>query len=170
MTGEHRPLMEGDDDDEAQRVDRQTQGKATMTSSIANLCNTIIGTGMLATPGAFRYTGLLPGIFLILLCGFTALAGLLLLTLCADTLGGRKNSFFSIAMHTLPRGARVFDAAIAIKVRGKVLKGPVRTWCQRVDSSVPQFLVLWCLHIILDHLRTAHASSGDIICESAGSA
>ena len=92
------------------------QGRGTTVSSIANLCNTIIGTGMLATPGAFRYTGLLPGIFLIVLCGCTALAGLLLLTLCADTLGGRKNSFFSIAMHTLPRGARFFDAAIAIKV------------------------------------------------------
>lgn len=87
-------------------------------ASLANLLNTILGTGMLATPGAFRYTGMLPGVFLIVLCGFTSLMGLILLTLCADTLGGRRNSFFSIAMHTLPRGARFFDAAIAIKVSG----------------------------------------------------
>jgi hypothetical protein len=108
----------GLDDDEVQEHNmRKSEGRATMTSSISNLCNTIIGTGMLATPGAFRYTGLLPGIFLIVLCGFTAMAGLLLLTLCADTLGGRRNSFFSIAIHTIPRGARVFDAAIATKVR-----------------------------------------------------
>ncbi|UZJ52188.1 hypothetical protein CBS101457_001508 [Exobasidium rhododendri] len=93
-------------------------GRMTLKASTANLCNTIIGTGMLATPGAFRYTGLLPGIFLIFLCGFTALAGLLFLTLCADTLGGRKNSFNSIAMHTFPKGARLFDAAIAIKCFG----------------------------------------------------
>ena len=105
------------EEEELDEYEEEEQGQATMASSIANLCNTIIGTGMLATPGAFRYTGLLPGIFLIVVCGFTALAGLLFLTLCADTLGGRKNSFFSIAMHTLPRGARIFDAAIAIKVR-----------------------------------------------------
>lgn len=98
--------------------DKRELGQASMTSSVANLCNTIIGTGMLATPGAFRYTGLLPGMFLIVLCGCTSAAGLLLLTLCADTLGGRSNSFFSVAMHTIPRGARLFDGAIAVKVRG----------------------------------------------------
>lgn len=101
---------------------RQTRvsgdGQATLISSIANLCNTIIGTGMLATPGAFKYTGLIPGILLIILCGFTSAAGLTLLTMCANTLGGRKNSFFSIALHTIPNGARFFDAAIAVKCFG----------------------------------------------------
>jgi amino acid permease len=73
---------------------------------------------MLATPGAFKYTGLIPGILLIILCGFTSAAGLTLLTMCANTLGGRKNSFFSIALHTIPNGARFFDAAIAVKCFG----------------------------------------------------
>lgn len=118
MVAEERHLAGDGEEEERGDGGKQMQGKATMTSSIANLSNTIIGTGMLATPGAFRYTGLLPGIFLLVLCGFTALTGLVFLTLCADTLGGRKNSFFSIAMHTLPRGARFFDAAIAIKCYG----------------------------------------------------
>lgn len=106
-------------DDEEDIYESEPQGQASMESSIANLCNTIIGTGMLATPGAFRFLGLLPGVFLLILCGFTALTGLVFLTLCADTLGGRKHSFNSIAMHKLPRGARLFDAAIAVKVRDK---------------------------------------------------
>lgn len=114
---------QGGDDGEDGVQDDQVQGRASMASSIATLSNTIIGAGTLATPSAFRYTGLLPGVFLLLFCGFTAMTGLVFLTLCADTLGGRKNSFFSIAMHTLPRGARFFDAAIAIKVSRKEESG-----------------------------------------------
>ncbi|KAN0065134.1 hypothetical protein ACQY0O_001631 [Thecaphora frezii] len=94
------------------------QGKASLLSSVSNLTNTIIGTGMLATPGAFRDTGLLLGISLVLLCGFTAAFGLFLLTRCATRVGGRKNSFFSIASQTLPGGAWWFDLAIALKCYG----------------------------------------------------
>ena len=92
-------------------------GSASLLSSISNLTNTIIGTGMLATPGAFRYTGLLLGIALICFCGFTSALGLYLLTRCASRVGGRKNSFFSLASHALPAGAWWFDLAIALKVR-----------------------------------------------------
>ncbi|MCO5590006.1 hypothetical protein L7F22_043975 [Adiantum nelumboides] len=131
----------------------QETGKASMASSIANLCNTIIGTGMLATPGAFRYTGLLPGIFLIILCGFTSAAGLILLTMCADTLGGRKNSFFSIALKTIPNGARFFDAAIAIKcfgvsisyliISGQLMPQVVLSFAKALNSheTLPGFLL-----------------------------
>ncbi|PWN33841.1 uncharacterized protein FA14DRAFT_165076 [Meira miltonrushii] len=124
-----------------------------MASSIANLCNTIIGTGMLATPGAFRYTGLLPGMFLIILCGFTSAAGLILLTMCADTLGGRKNSFFSIALKTIPNGARFFDAAIAIKcfgvsisyliISGQLMPQVVLSFAKALNSheTLPGFLL-----------------------------
>ena len=94
------------------------EGKATLVSSISNLTNTIIGTGMLATPGAFKYTGLLLGPCLILFCGFTAALGLYLLTRCAARVGGRKNSFFTIASQALPAGAWYFDLAIALKCYG----------------------------------------------------
>lgn len=155
--GPGRPEDEG-----AGVYEERIQGRATMASSIANLCNTIIGTGMLATPGAFKYTGLLPGIFLIILCGFTAMAGLLFLTLCADTLGGRKNSFFSIAMHTLPKGARVFDAAIAVKVSASLWRKRSTT---QSHASVLLLLVLWCINIVPHHLRSTYASSGYFLCK-----
>lgn len=94
------------------------EGKASLVSSVSNLTNTIIGTGMLATPGAFKYTGLLLGAFLIFFCGFTAALGLYLLTRCAARVGGRKNSFFTIASQALPAGAWYFDLAIALKCYG----------------------------------------------------
>ena len=94
------------------------EGSASLISSISNLTNTIIGTGMLATPGAFKYTGLLLGAFLIFFCGFTAALGLYLLTRCAARVGGRKNSFFTIASQALPAGAWYFDLAIALKCYG----------------------------------------------------
>lgn len=94
------------------------EGKATLVSSISNLTNTIIGTGMLATPGAFKYTGLVLGPLLIVFCGFTAALGLYLLTRCAARVGGRKNSFFTIASQALPAGAWYFDLAIALKCYG----------------------------------------------------
>lgn len=135
-----------------------------MASSIANLCNTIIGTGMLATPGAFRYTGLLPGLMLILLCGFTAAAGLTMLVLCADTLGGRKNSFYRLAMKTLPRGARWFDVAIAVKVSLLRLCAPI------VHDLTPDTrlgIVLWRINLVPHHLRAAHASGRTVLCKGA---
>ncbi|ETS59511.1 hypothetical protein PaG_06430 [Moesziomyces aphidis] len=96
----------------------ERQGSASLLSSISNLTNTIIGTGMLATPGAFKYTGLLLGMFLIVFCGCTAALGLYLLTRCAARVGGRKNSFFTIASKALPAGAWYFDLAIALKCYG----------------------------------------------------
>lgn len=93
-----------------------SNGGASLTSSIANLANTIIGTGMVALPGNFVHTGWLLGVFLIALCGFTGASGLYLLTRCANKLGGRRQSFFSVAMKTIPKGARWFDLAIALKV------------------------------------------------------
>ncbi|PWN48017.1 hypothetical protein IE53DRAFT_217825 [Violaceomyces palustris] len=96
----------------------EPEGKASLLSSISNLTNTIIGTGMLATPGAFKYTGLLLGMFLICFCGFTASFGLYLLTRCAAKVGGRKNSFFTLASQTIPAGAWWFDLAIALKCYG----------------------------------------------------
>lgn len=96
----------------------EREGEASLLSSISNLTNTIIGTGMLATPGAFKWTGLIVGILLILFCGFTAALGLYLLTRCAARVGGRKNSFFTIASQALPNGAYWFDLAIALKCYG----------------------------------------------------
>ncbi|CAO1616641.1 unnamed protein product [Parajaminaea phylloscopi] len=93
-------------------------GQASLTSSIANLTNTIIGTGMVALPGAFVYTGWLLGTLLVAFCGITGAFGLYLLTRCANKLGGRRQSFFTVALQTIPKGARWFDLAIALKCYG----------------------------------------------------
>ncbi|KDN52498.1 hypothetical protein K437DRAFT_220449 [Tilletiaria anomala UBC 951] len=90
----------------------------TMLSSVANLLNTLIGAGICAMPYAMKYTGLLPGIGLIVLCSFTSASGLYLLTRCAAKVGGRGTSFFSVARKTIPSGARWFDLAIALKCYG----------------------------------------------------
>lgn len=98
--------------------DDSDQGAASLTSSTANLLNTIVGTGMVALPGAFVYTGWFVGVLLIALCGFTGASGLYLLTRCANKLGGRRQSFFTVALKTIPKGARWFDLAIALKCYG----------------------------------------------------
>lgn len=99
-------------------ADDERDGGASLPSSVANLANTIIGTGMVALPGAFVYTGWLLGLALVCFCGFTGASGLYLLTRCANKLGGRRQSFFSVAMRTIPKGARWFDLAIALKCYG----------------------------------------------------
>lgn len=144
---------DGDRDDENHGLDKEPLGVASMASSIANLCNTIIGTGMLATPGTFRYTGILPAIFLICLCGFTSALGLIFLTLCADTLGGRRNSFFSVAMQTIPKGARLFDLAIAIKVSVEIYN--------RKTANMSK--VFRSLGILPDHLWSVDASGSLVL-------
>lgn len=64
------------------------------------------------------YTGWFLGLLLIALCGFTGASGLYLLTRCANKLGGRRQSFFTVALKTIPKGARWFDLAIALKCYG----------------------------------------------------
>ncbi|TNY17338.1 putative AVT6-involved in amino acid efflux from the vacuole [Rhodotorula diobovata] len=93
-------------------------GKATMTSCIANLANTIIGTGSLAMAHAFSGEGLIPGIFMVLVCGAAAAFGLYLLTRSAAMAPHRAASFSSLSTLTYPGLARLFDFAVALKCFG----------------------------------------------------
>lgn len=97
-------------------------GQASMLSSVANLCNTIIGAGICAMPYAFAAAGIVPGVLLVLLCGLTSYFGLYLLTRCAARLGGTRTSFFAVASAAMPRGSwdvrRLIDGAIAVKCFG----------------------------------------------------
>lgn len=78
------------------------------------------GTGMLAMAHGFAAGGLLLGFSTVLICGGMAYFGLSLLSLCAahPAVPHRASSFFAIASVTYPRGAWVFDLAIAIKCFG----------------------------------------------------
>ncbi|KAI9209651.1 vacuolar amino acid transporter 5 [Polychytrium aggregatum] len=119
---EHSDNHRNDDDDaphvvvENHASHRQPQG--TIASSVINITNTILGSGMLAMPSAVSRVGLLLGVLIILFSAFASGFGLLLLSICAAKLGGRQSSFFSIASVTYPSAAIYFDFAIAIKCFG----------------------------------------------------
>ncbi|KAJ8293778.1 putative oligopeptide transporter [Rhodotorula toruloides] len=113
------PLLHGASDDEAGPVkEHKRDGAATMTSCIANLANTIIGTGSLAMAHAFAGEGLIPGIIMVLVCGGAAWLGLYLLTRSAAMAPHRAASFSSLSTLTYPGLARLFDFAVALKCFG----------------------------------------------------
>ncbi|RXK37644.1 vacuolar amino acid transporter 5 [Tremella mesenterica] len=104
----------------------QSQGSATIISSISNLANTIIGAGALAFPSAFATMGIIPGVVSCAFCGITSFFGLYLLSRCATIVGRqpghemKKASFNEVAKIAFGKGwaTRVFDLAIAIKCFG----------------------------------------------------
>lgn len=87
------------------------------TSSIINLCNTILGAGMLTLPHACSAVGVVPGALLILVSACAAMFGLYLLSESARFVG-RNSSFFALCKITYPKTAFLFDFAIAIKCFG----------------------------------------------------
>ncbi|KAH9992972.1 transmembrane amino acid transporter protein-domain-containing protein [Russula compacta] len=100
------------------KSDVQREGHATLTSSVGNLANTIIGSGMLTFPRALASAGIIPGILTCAFSGTVAAFGLYLLSACARQTPHRSASFFAVASLTFPRAAVFFDAAIAIKCFG----------------------------------------------------
>ncbi|KIP03412.1 hypothetical protein PHLGIDRAFT_26130 [Phlebiopsis gigantea 11061_1 CR5-6] len=111
---EHEALLGGD----ATARRQKREGHATIHSSVGNLANTIIGSGMLTFPLALASAGIIPGMITCLLSGGVAAFGLYLLSLCAVKTPHRRASFFAVAELTFPRAAVFFDAAIAIKCFG----------------------------------------------------
>ncbi|OLY85753.1 Vacuolar amino acid transporter 5 [Smittium mucronatum] len=87
----------------------------TITSSTINLCNTILGAGLLAMPFAVSKVGLFLGLALVVFSGMTSGLGLYLLAKCAEKVPLRKSSFFSVSELTYPKAGIFFDLAVAIK-------------------------------------------------------
>ncbi|OBZ74208.1 Vacuolar amino acid transporter 5 [Grifola frondosa] len=116
IAGEGDALLGGDSRSATRPGKRD--GHATLSSSISNLANTIIGSGMLTFPLAMASAGIIPGIITCLSSGGVAAFGLYLLSLCAVKAPHRRASFFTVAELTFPRAAVFFDAAIAIKCFG----------------------------------------------------
>ncbi|KAI9290880.1 hypothetical protein K502DRAFT_368886 [Neoconidiobolus thromboides FSU 785] len=107
-----------EDDKLPNQYTKNGYGGATIMSSITNLSNTILGSGMLAMPAAFATVGLNFGIFLVLFSGFTSGSGLYLLSQCAQRVNHRNSSFFEVSKLTYPSAAKWFNIAIAIKCFG----------------------------------------------------
>ncbi|KNF03664.1 hypothetical protein PSTG_03184 [Puccinia striiformis f. sp. tritici PST-78] len=97
-----------------------TSGTATFLSCVANLSNTILGTGMLAMAHGFAQGGLIIGFVTVVICGLMAYLGLYLLSLCAahPSIPHRTASFSSISKLTYPQASTLFDLAIAVKCFG----------------------------------------------------
>ncbi|KDQ61388.1 hypothetical protein JAAARDRAFT_54767 [Jaapia argillacea MUCL 33604] len=104
--------------DGAPRTKHLREGHASLSSSVSNLANTIIGSGMLTFPLAMASAGIIPGIITCVFSGGVAAFGLWLLSLCAVHAPHRRASFFAVANLTFPKAAVFFDAAIAIKCFG----------------------------------------------------
>ncbi|MCJ1429224.1 hypothetical protein MMC29_007137, partial [Sticta canariensis] len=93
-------------------------GQASWISSVINLLNTILGSGILAMPLALSRMGILLGILILLWSGLTAGFGLYIQTRCARYLERGSSSFFALSQITYPNAAVIFDSAIAIKCFG----------------------------------------------------
>lgn len=94
---------------------------ASVISCIINLCNTILGAGMLGLPGAFAETGMILGILLLVIAALFSANGLRLLSLSAEKVGFRSDkpsSFYVVAKAAVPRFTLLIDFAVAIKCFG----------------------------------------------------
>lgn len=110
---DNEPLLE-----DTHKLD-EPSGHASIPSSIANLANTIIGTGMLAMPSVISSTGIVPAVVLIVLSSLLSSFGLYLLHISSTHLASnRSSSFNAIAKLTYPNAAIYFDVAIALKCFG----------------------------------------------------
>jgi amino acid permease len=94
--------------------------RARMTSSLINILNTILGSGMLAMPYAFKNYGIIPGAIFLIWSGFCSFLGLFLCVRSAEFVG-RRSSFNSISKLTFPGGSVAFDMAVGIKCFGVAL-------------------------------------------------
>ncbi|KAJ3000232.1 hypothetical protein HDV02_000145 [Globomyces sp. JEL0801] len=134
------------DDDEIKIRIVRTVPKGTILSSCINLCNTILGSGMLAMPSALAATGMGLGILLIAFCASCSAFGLFLLSQIAAQVG-RKSSFFTCASITYPKAALFFDLAIAIKCFGVSI-----SYLVIVGGLMPQIVAAFYPETALDSL------------------
>jgi len=158
------------------RVKHKQDGHATLSSSVGNLANTIIGSGMLTFPLAMASAGIIPGMITCLFSGSVAAFGLYLLSHAAAKEPHRQASFFAVANMTFPKAAVFFDAAIAIKCFGVsisyliiikgLMPGVVKSLYHDLSSSNPpdwtlsgrNWITVFMLILIpLSFLRNLHS-------------
>jgi hypothetical protein len=120
--------------------------KGTILSSIINLANTILGTGMLSMPFVFANVGLAQGVVLVTFTGMLSIFGLSLLAEVAQAMKSRTVTFNSVAKISYPAAAIVMDLAISVKcfgvsisylVVGMILKLMFSSWISITDNY-------WC--------------------------
>jgi amino acid permease len=93
-------------------------GGASTVSCVANLCNTIVGAGILGLPYALSQCGMALGIGLLLACACACAFSLHLLAVCAQTAAVHPSSFYAVAAIAIPRFTLLIDFAVALKCFG----------------------------------------------------
>ena len=137
---------------------------ATVGSGTINLLKTIVGSGLLAIPFAFRMDGVLVGVALTFFAAFTSAFGMFILGKCSKTLiNPRNSSFFTICMLTYPSLSPVFDLIMIVQCFGcglsyLVLFGdifPTLFGGERENWILLSALIVWPLCFLkkMDHLR-----------------
>ncbi|GMH79020.1 hypothetical protein TrLO_g7728 [Triparma laevis f. longispina] len=99
----------------------QQQPNASSLSCIANLTNTILGSGMLGLPFAFSAAGSITGTILLLIAATFSSNGLMLLSISATHVGitpSTPSSFYSVAQAAYPPSTALIDFAVAFKCFG----------------------------------------------------
>lgn len=91
---------------------------ATSLSAIVNTVNTIIGSGILVLPYAFRTDSILLGSIIILFAGLANGLGMILQGASSKFLPKGSATFFSVCRITYPRLSLVFDFAIFLQCFG----------------------------------------------------
>ena len=86
-------------------------------SCFVNLCNTILGSGLLGLPYAFSRSGWFTGTILLVVCGSLSSFALHCLAECALR-EPHPSTFYSVAQTALPKLTSIIDAAVAIKCFG----------------------------------------------------
>ncbi|KAG7884066.1 hypothetical protein KL938_001938 [Ogataea parapolymorpha] len=91
---------------------------ATVSSSVVNTVNTIIGSGILLLPYAFRTDSVLFGILILIFAAATNVFGLFLQAISSKFLREGNANFFTVCSITYPSLSVVFDLAIALQCFG----------------------------------------------------
>ena len=98
-------------------ADEESANCASPFSCFVNLCNTILGSGMLGLPYAFSRTGWVLGSILLVLCGSLSSFALHTLAMCALK-EKDPSSFYTVAHSAIPKFTHLIDIAVAVKCFG----------------------------------------------------
>ncbi|ODV86874.1 hypothetical protein CANARDRAFT_6444 [[Candida] arabinofermentans NRRL YB-2248] len=91
---------------------------ASVTSSVINTLNTIIGSGILVLPYAFKTDSILLGLIILLIASITNSFGLYLQGVSSKFLKEGEATFFTVCLITYPNLSLIFDFAIALQCFG----------------------------------------------------
>lgn len=91
---------------------------ATVTSSVINTVNTIIGSGILVLPYTMRAQGIVLGSIVLLSAGIANVFGLILQGASAQYLPRGEATFFSVCKITYPKLSVLFDFAVFLQCFG----------------------------------------------------